>query len=431
MVHKIVVGLGFGDETKGATVDWLCAHEDVEAVIRFNGGPQAAHNIVTPDGRHHTFSQFGSATFLGVPTHFSKHTMFNPFNIWPERTHLMEECGLPDPLDNFTVAQGALLVTPYHREMNRLREDARGNKRHGSTGQGIGEVRYLLREHPSMAPRVSDMQSPYVIRHMLTQVRDLYVARGFDMSNVISPNEIAEQYREMLKHINVVPDSYVNTLLDAGTCVFEGAQGVLLDELYGFNPHTTFSKTTQANARDLLAGREAECWGASRVYHTRHGHGPFPTEDLDVTYEMAPEPHNTYGHYQGGWRVGALDLSLLRYAVFVNGGIDKLVVSHMDYLDGFNVLGDQTYGYYDGYDKDGAHPRWLPTGATLGAPFNREQSHKYGPQMFDVTPVKGHPMLTRGNVADAFFRATGRVPDLYAYGPTREDRVLADVAAAA
>ena len=422
-MHKIVVGLGFGDETKGATVDWLCSQEDVKAVIRFNGGPQAAHNVVTPDGKHHTFSQFGSGTFHGVPTHLSKHMMFNPFNIWPERKHLMEDCGLPDPLNNFTVDWAAMVITPYHREVNRLREDARGVTRHGSTGQGIGELMYLNRDYHYMTIRASELSSRYIMRHKLNQIYDYYTACGFDLSGVMSPDELLSEYQEMMKYIKVVPSTYTDELLDSGTCVFEGAQGVLLDELYGFNPHTTFSKTTQANARDLLGDRKAECWGISRVYHTRHGHGPFPTEDM-IHYDDFPEPHNTYGHYQGSWRVGGLDLSLLRYAVFVNGGIDKLVVSHMDLLDG-----DRIIPVTDGYDKDDAYPTWLPPGHVMGAPFTREQSFQYGPEMFNVEPIPSAAIVTERDAETAFFRATGRTPDMYAYGPTREDRRLADVLA--
>ena len=70
----IVVDLGFGDAGKGATVDYLCSPDadlNVSAVVRFNGGAQAAHNVVV-DGRHHTFSQFGSGTFSGVSTILSR-----------------------------------------------------------------------------------------------------------------------------------------------------------------------------------------------------------------------------------------------------------------------------------------------------------------------------------------------------------------------
>lgn len=408
MTHKIVVGLGFGDEAKGATVDWLTANEDVQAVIRFNGGPQAAHNVVTASGLHHTFAQFGSGTFNGVPTHLSRFMMFNPFNIWPERDHLMNVLGLPDPLDGLTVSWNALLITPYHREANRRREDARGHARHGSTGQGIGEVRYYQRDFPGDELYVGDMQVPTRLIPKLRKLREYYEAQGFDMSDIMPPEELAEQYFKMKEYIQIVSDKYTEKLLDSGTCVFEGAQGVLLDELYGFNPHTTFSATTQRNARTLLDGRPAETWGLTRSYHTRHGHGPFPTEGLGIGLDDVPEMHNATGHFQGGWRVGALDMSLLRYAVEVNGGVDRVSVSHMDYVRNHeNIITD---GYAEGY--------------TISTPRDRIESHTYGPTLFGAKPV-----IRDIELHEAIREATGVLPTLYSYGPRREDRVLADVPA--
>lgn len=427
MTHKIVVGLGFGDETKGATVDWITANEDIKAVIRYNGGPQAAHNVVTPDGKQHTFAQFGAGTFNGVPTHISRFMMFNPFNLFFERNHLIEECGLPDPLENFTVSWNSLLITPYHQEANRRREDSRGGARHGSTGQGIGEVRYYQRDFPGDELLVGDIQVPTRLLPKLRKLRDHYISRGFDMSGIMEPEELAEQYFKMREYIRVVSDNYTQKLLDSGNCVFEGAQGVLLDELYGFNPHTTFTNTTQANARTLLMGRDAETWGITRTYHTRHGAGPLPTENMEVTLDDAPELHNDVGHYQGGFRVGALDLSLLRYAVAVNGGVDKMVVSHMDYLTTHEALVSEGYNY----NIDDREFTWLERSHVLRIPANREQSHEYGPLMFRAKPVIRGTLEDENTVEDAIRTATGVIPTMYAYGPTREDRVNSDVLAAA
>ncbi|MDU0295245.1 adenylosuccinate synthetase, partial [Saccharothrix longispora] len=94
--HVIVVGLGFGDEGKGAVVDALCHDRPTTAVIRFNGGAQAAHNVVA-DGRHHTFSQYGSGTLAGVPTHLSHHVLVEPIALATE-TRELEALGVPDPL---------------------------------------------------------------------------------------------------------------------------------------------------------------------------------------------------------------------------------------------------------------------------------------------------------------------------------------------
>jgi adenylosuccinate synthase len=87
----IVVDLGFGDAGKGTVVDWLSRRFPDAIVVRFNGGPQAAHNVVTPEGKHHTFSQFGSGMLVaGVSTHLSKHVLINPLNMWTEAQALAE-----------------------------------------------------------------------------------------------------------------------------------------------------------------------------------------------------------------------------------------------------------------------------------------------------------------------------------------------------
>ena len=111
--------------------------------------------------------------------------------------------------------------------------------------------------------------------------------------------------------------------------VFEGAQGVLLDEWRGFHPYTTWSTCTFDNALDLLSewGGQAVRLGVIRSYLTRHGAGPFPTEDGDLKLS---EPHNAWGPWQEKFRWGWLDLPLLRYAVEACGGVDGLAVTHLD-----------------------------------------------------------------------------------------------------
>ena len=77
-----VNGLGFGDEGKGSIVDFLTYRYDVSLIVRFNGGPQAAHHVVTPDRKFHCFSQFGSGSFhAGVKTYLSKYMLIDPFSL--------------------------------------------------------------------------------------------------------------------------------------------------------------------------------------------------------------------------------------------------------------------------------------------------------------------------------------------------------------
>src|SRR5262249_9143254 len=156
-------GLGFGDEGKGSVVDFLCSPrrpDPARAVIRFNGGAQAAHNVLTADGRQHTFAQFGAGRFIpGVRTHLARLRRADPLGLGAE-AGCLASARVPDALARLTVDRDAPLVTPYHRAANRARETARGRDRHGSCGMGIGEtVRYAL-AWPGDAPRVADCAAP-------------------------------------------------------------------------------------------------------------------------------------------------------------------------------------------------------------------------------------------------------------------------------
>src|ERR1700722_28153 len=85
----VICGLGYGDEGKGATVDYICRTRGVKLICRFNGGPQTAHNVCLEDGRWHTFSQFGSGMFVpDVRTHLSHYMLVNPLNMANEEEHL-------------------------------------------------------------------------------------------------------------------------------------------------------------------------------------------------------------------------------------------------------------------------------------------------------------------------------------------------------
>ncbi|MFD5824772.1 adenylosuccinate synthetase [Lentzea sp. NPDC060358] len=338
--HVIVVGLGFGDEGKGAVVDALCAAGPVSAVVRFNGGAQAAHNVVVDD-RHHTFSQFGSGTLAGVPTWLSRYVLVEPIALATESREL-EAIGVADPLSLLSADAGALLTTPFHVAANRAREDARGDGRHGSCGKGIGEtVWYGLLEgrtagevveeqvvlgDPGPAPRVGDCLDPRALRRKLDAL-----ARFYEPLIGAGPgvDDLVELYRSFADAVRITTGDEAGRLADAGRLVFEGAQGVLLDETYGFHPHTTWSTVTPRNARELLGGRNARVIGVTRTYQTRHGAGPLPTEDPAVLARF-PEAHNGTGQYQGAWRAGHLDAGLLRYSVRCCGGVDGLAVTHLD-----------------------------------------------------------------------------------------------------
>ena len=157
--HVIVVDLGYGDAGKGGVVDWLCARQtsqtsQASTVVRFNGGAQAAHHVLAPGGGVHAFAQFGSGTFTpGVRTFLSRFMLVDPLAMTAEAAHL-QTLHIPDPFGLVTVDRDALLTTPYHRAANRARELAREANRHGSCGMGIGETaRYALDHRNRRATR--------------------------------------------------------------------------------------------------------------------------------------------------------------------------------------------------------------------------------------------------------------------------------------
>ncbi len=334
----LVAGLGFGDEGKGTTVDYLARREPASLVVRYNGGAQAAHNVVA-GGVHHTFSQLGSGTFAGAATLLSRHVLINPVALLAEAAHL-RALGVARPLSRVFVEGEALVTTPFHVAANRLRESAR-SRRHGSCGMGIGETTQDAIEAPEQALRVADLARPGVARAKLHAVRARKLALtrdlrptlpatpavGRELALIEDERSVAlclERFAAFRRGVHVVDVSLLGEALRGDAhVVFEGAQGVLLDQDYGFQPHTTWTDITFANARELLAragfAGPVERLGVLRGYMTRHGAGPFVTGDPAMA-RLSAHDHNATGEWQGGLRSGALDLVAVAYAVEVLGG---------------------------------------------------------------------------------------------------------------
>lgn len=347
----IVAGMAYGDEGKGATVDYLCRDLGARLVVRYNGGHQAAHNVVTPEGLHHTFSQFGSGSFVsGVRTHLSRFMLINPIAMVEEEEHLAS-IGITDMWERTEVDQRCVVITPYHRAFNRLQEMSRGHRAHGSCGMGIGDTRRL--ELAGVFIHAHELLDghPYklIIRNKLMDIRqhlrtELQAFRyqledtadveeelawfyGTDRTGVLE-----ELYSDWADKVTFAPRLPYLDLLDS-PIIFEGAQGVLLDEKHGHPDHNTWSNTTFENAQELLdeAGFTGErvklgCW---RSYFTRHGHGPLLRE-LEWDTKAYPEMHNTHGRFQGNWRVAPFSSVEAARAVSVCGGVDQAAISHMD-----------------------------------------------------------------------------------------------------
>lgn len=368
----LVAGLGYGDEGKGTIVEYLTHRNQAGLIVRYNGGPQAAHNVVMSNGRHHVYSQFGSGTHLGAKTFLSRFMLVDPPSLMREAHHLREHCSVEDPLSLIAIDRNALLVTPYHKAANRFRELARGNHRHGSCGMGVGEARAdYLRARDSgdtdYIPIVADLDNRVLLAEKLEILahQKLRVLREFDIRPspesqraldllTLPIDHVVEDMTHMMSRI-AVRDGLESWIEKDRAIVFEGAQGVLLDESHGFYPYNTWTNTTFENADTLLkeVGLQTEVQriGVTRTYMTRHGNGPLVTEYEKLNPRFDKTEHNVTGEWQGNFRLGHLDLVALKYALEVLGGVDCLAMTHMDCLPRLSQLcvSYRTYGL--GEDK--------------------------------------------------------------------------------
>jgi adenylosuccinate synthase len=411
--HVIVVDLGYGDAGKGTVVDWLCSRpldsrRPVRTVVRFNGGAQAAHNVVTADGRQHTFAQFGAGTFTpGVRTYLSRFALVDPLALAGEAAHLAS-VGVTDALDRVTVDVDAPLTTPYHQAANRARELARGGGRHGSCGMGIGETASYALAHPADALRAGDCLAPRVLARKLAVLRDQLTS---ELGQLAAPPlaDICDAYRAFADRVKLADGSELRRLLRAGPAVFEGAQGVLLDEWRGFHPYTTWSTTTFANAEELLteAGQSAIRLGVTRCYQVRHGPGPFVTEDEALDLD---EPHNGRNDWQGKFRTGHLDAVALRYAIEVTGGVDGIALTHLDVAQRHREL-----RICQSYQAAGQSVTRLEP----GPPRDLDYQERLTRRLLDARPVCMEPT---GSWEEIVAAETGAPVTLLSYGPTAADK---------
>ena len=424
-----VVDLGFGDAGKGLITDYLVRRLGARCVVRFNGGPQAAHNVVLDDGRHHTFAQLGAASFVnGVRTFLSRHIWIDPPALLLEAAAIARQ-GVHDALARVEISEAARVITPFHQAANRLRELARGAARHGSCGVGVGEAMAHHLAHPDSTVRAADLRGPDVLRRKLVDVRAEVratlepAAPSSAHSNtaraewsVFDRDELIDAWidRARLLARHLVPDASLGDIVHAGSVVFEGAQGVLLDETVGFHPYTTWSTCTPANARTLLAeaapDRALEVWGVLRAHAIRHGPGPLPTEDPALGTFVVE--HNRSNAWQGEVRYGAFDAVLARYALAHAGPLDALVVTHVD-----SLARRRTWPLANAYDLDGVRVDRLPA---TPSPTLDEQA-ELAARLMRARPELRHVDGDEATYLAALEAAIGRSIDVTARGPRASD----------
>ena len=352
----VVLGTQWGDEGKGKIVDFLT--EKADMVVRFQGGHNAGHTLVTgdkttvlhlvPSGILHDKVQ----CVIGNGVVLSGNALLKELDSLAEngvdvagRVHISESCPL---------------IMPYHIALDQAREKAAGKSAIGTTGRGIGPAYEDKAARRSV--RLHDLHNLDACGEKLVKVLDFHnfvLQKYFDVAAI--------ELEAVMAELKVLADRLLPMVTDVSALVeqaftkdqrvlFEGAQGVLLDVDHGTYPYVTSSNTiagAAATGRGAGPARLDYILGIAKAYTTRVGAGPFPTELFDETGDFLGKQGNEFGATTGRKRrCGWFDVVAMQKAVRLNA-LSGLCLTKLDVLDGLETLRICTGYRLDGKLLDG------------------------------------------------------------------------------
>ena len=358
MANVAVVGAQWGDEGKGKIVDWLSERADV--VVRFQGGHNAGHTLVI-NGVTYKLSLLPSGILRsGKLSVIGNGVVIDPWALIAEIEKLKSQ-GVSISPENLRVAGNATLILPLHQELDKIREEAAGAGKIGTTGRGIGPA--YEDKVGRRAIRVNDLADlstlgPKIDR-MLVHHNALRRGLGqteYEATSVMT--QLAEVAPKILPFSDAVWARLDDMRREGKRILFEGAQGILLDIDHGTYPYVTSSNTVagQAAAGSGL-GPSAVTYvlGIAKAYTTRVGSGPFPTEQTNEVGEWIGKRGHEFGTVTGRKRrVGWFDAVLVRQAIKTSG-IQGIALTKLDVLDGLDEIKVST-----GYMLDGKRIELFP-----------------------------------------------------------------------
>lgn len=328
-----VIGSNYGDEGKGATVHNLAGTTPITSVIRFNGGNQAGHTVQLKGGKRHVFSNFGSATLRHVGTHWANTALFNPVAMNKERNALKD---LGYGLTGFSVDPETPLITPWDIALNQFLEHGRGEAKHGSCGMGIGETARRLATPGAPVLKAADCKSPELLFMKMVDLRAWFKKRVQEEADAGSFTYLNEPQKAALYDLILHPTrlmldvySYPAILQTVAVSpirpengqvfIFEGAQGLLLDEDDpDHQPHVSWSKTGINNVMKFCQQKKiqlTDIYYVTRPYLTRHGAGPIHA-GIECENEWDVDLTNKANTFQGPLRHAHMDWGKWQARVF-------------------------------------------------------------------------------------------------------------------
>jgi adenylosuccinate synthase len=335
----VVVGGQWGDEGKGKIVDRLT--ERAQVVVRYQGGPNAGHTVVVGGKRfalRHLPSGILRPEVLSV---CANGMVVDPASLLQEIREI-RDAGVPVDA-NFRLSDRAHLIFPEHRSLDAESEDAKGDRKIGTTRRGIGPA--YEGKVARLGIRVGDLRNPELLRDRLLAYRVERFDRLSHREAVQSAQPVLDEYLEYAEALEpFITDTQVllHQRLESGdNILFEGAQGTLLDLDHGTYPFVTSSNSSAGGActgSGIGPARIRGVLGVFKAYCSRVGAGPFPTEQHGETGDKIRERGREYGTVTGRpRRCGWFDSVLGRYAVRVNS-LDSIALTLLDVLDDFDHI---------------------------------------------------------------------------------------------
>lgn len=288
-------------------------------VVRYSGGQQAGHTVCY-NGIRHVFSNFGSGSLRGLPTYWSEHCTVDPVGIINELNVLTKQ-GI-NPI--LYIDGNAPVTTPYDKYDN---QESYSQCQNGTCGVGVGST--YQREADWFSLTFNDLFYPKVMEHKLHQIKTLY----YDRKTSFEELEFEVAMNLIRKSANV---KLVHKIPQTDNLIFEGSQGLLLDQHYGFFPNVTRSNTGTTNIVGM--GFSPDLYLITRAYQTRHGNGYMTNEDIPHGIISDPNETNQSHEFQGEFRRSILDLDLLLYGIskdtYIRENIHNstLVITCLDHL---------------------------------------------------------------------------------------------------
>jgi adenylosuccinate synthase len=422
--NVVVIGTQWGDEGKGKIVDWLT--DRAQGVVRFQGGHNAGHTLVI-GGKKTVLHLIPSGILRAeVDCFIGNGVVVSPQALVAEMDEL-EGGGVRGVVARLAISEACPLILPYHGALDLAREAAKGEKKIGTTGRGIGPA-----YEDKVARRAIRLQDLFDEQRFAQKLRELLDFHNFVLKNFYHAEEVSYQKTldetlalapRLAPLIADVPRALYHANRAGKNLLFEGAQGSLLDIDHGTYPFVTSSNCV-AGAAAAGAGIGPRhlhyILGITKAYNTRVGGGPFPTELSDGVGERLRQRGQEFGATTGRpRRTGWFDAAALKRSIQLNG-LSGLCITKLDVLDGVEAV-----KICVGYKLEGTFSEILPVGAE-----ELERCHPVYEElpgwMESTVGIKSYESLPRGarDYLDRIESLAGVPIDLISTGPDREETIV-------